>query len=291
MKFRNMFVLLLTMMLFAGIVSASEDSLKHGWNTGLIFDLTTTQANYSDSWVGGEAGSFNWVSNLNGSAERQLSPKFNYKSTLKLSFGQTHSQDQETKSWSKPAKSTDLIDWENVGRFTMGGFVDPYVAFRVESQFLDASDPDTNRYLNPMKLTESAGIAKMLYKKDEKNTVLSRLGFALKQNMNKAFDKNTNDGGLESVTDVNMVLSEKMKYTGKLSLYKAFFFSAKDDFANTEYADDWKAIDVNWENIINATITKIVSVNFYTQLLYDKQITKKARIKETLGLGLVVKLK
>lgn len=280
----------LAILLFSNVVSAADDSLTTDWVTGLVFDLTTTQANYSNSWVGGEAGSFNWVSNLNGSAERQFTPKFDFKSTLKLSFGQTHSQDKDTKNWSKPVKSTDLIDWENVGRFTMGGFVDPFVAFRLETQFLDGSNSDTSRYFNPMRLTESVGISKMLYK-IEKNTILTRIGFALKQNINKATE-NTNDGGLESVTDVNLVLGEKMTYTGKLSLYKAFFFSDSDNplLVGTEYEDDWKAIDANWENIINATVTKIVSVNFYTQLLYDKQISKKARIKETLGLGLVIKL-
>ena len=80
-----------------------------------MIDITTTQTGYSNSWVGGEAGSINWVSNLNGSAEKQLHSKFNFKSTLKLSFGQTTTQDAETKDWSRPKKSTDLIDFENVG--------------------------------------------------------------------------------------------------------------------------------------------------------------------------------
>jgi hypothetical protein len=81
-----------------------------------------------------------------------------------------------------------------------------------------------------------------------------------------------------------------MSYVGKLTLYKALFFSQKDDFAGTEAEDYWKAVDINWENKITATITKYVQVSLYTQLLYDKQISKKGRFKETLSLGLTYKL-
>ena len=275
----------------------AQDSTLTGWTKSLVFDLTATQTAYSDSWAGGEAGSINWVSNLNGSAEKQLSPKLNFKSTLKMSFGQTHSQNQETKNWSKPAKSTDLIDWENVGRFTIGGAVDPYLAFRVETQFLDASVSAKNRYLNPMRLTESGGIARVIYEK-ERRKIVTRAGFAVRQTMSREFIDtlyNTEtvsftDGGIESVTDVTWSANERMTYTGKLTLFKSFFFSEKDTFVGTEFEDDWKAVDVNWENIVNATITKIVSVNFYTQFLYDKQISKKGRFKQTLGIGLVIKL-
>jgi len=275
----------------------TQDSTFTGWKKFLVFDMTTTQTAYSDSWVGGEAGSFNWVANLNGQAKRQLSSKFDYRSTLKLSFGQTLTQDKDSKEWSKPNKSTDLIDWENLGRFTLGGFVDPYVAFRVESKFLDASVEAKKRYLNPILLTESAGLAKVLYEQSE-SQVLTRLGLAVRQTISRdivdiAYNTETNaatDGGLESVTDVKWVVSERLSYTGKLTLFKAFLYSEKDTYAGTEFEDDWKAIDVNWENIVNTSITKIVSVNFYTQFLYDKQVSKKSRFKQTLGIGFVFKL-
>jgi len=289
---------MLTVFVVAGTVGAQDgDSVITGWQTSLVFDMTATQTAYSDSWVGGEAGSINWVANLNGRAERQVSPKFNFRSILKTSFGQTISQDEETKDWSKPNKSTDLIDWENLGRFTLHGFADPYVAFRVETQFLDASVEAKKRYLNPILLTESAGLAKVLYEQKD-NQVLSRLGFAIRQRLSRdivdtLFTTETNsstDGGLESVTDIKWKANDRLAYTGKLTLFKALFFSEKDSFAGTPYADDWKAVDVNWENIVNASITKLVTVNFYTQFLYDKQVSVKGRFKQTLGIGLVFKL-
>ncbi|MFH1686465.1 MAG: DUF3078 domain-containing protein [bacterium] len=287
-------VLVLTMQVGA------QDSTMVGWKRSLVTDFTITQASYSDSWSGGEAGSVNWVANLGGSAEKGLKPWFDFKTTLRLSFGQTLTQDAETKNWSKPKKSTDLIDWENVGSFTLHKWVDPYVAFRLESQFLDASNEAKKLYFTPIKLTESAGVKKNLYEQD-KNFVSTRLGLALRQILRRSaglsidailttFDTTLIDGGFESVTDAEFHINDKLSYVGKLSLYKAFYFSEKDNVAGTSAEDDWKAVDVNWENSINAYLTKIITVKLYTQLLYDKEISAKGRFKETLGIGFVFRL-
>ncbi len=286
-------------MLALPLAGMAQEEDSTGWKKSLVVDVTTTQTSYSDSWVGGEAGSVNWVGNLNGSAEKQLKPWLNFQSTLKLSFGQTLTQDAETKKWSKPKKSTDLIDWEDVARFTLHEFIDPYAAFRLESQFLDAKVPAKNLYLTPMKLTESAGISRRFYEKENDNFT-SRLGLALRQifktNVDTTMaslptvDSTLTDGGIESVTDVNLTLRDNLQYTGKLTLYKAFFFSKSDAVKGTPSEDYWKAIDINWENIITAAITKIITVNFYTQLLYDKEVSKKGRFKETLGFGFVFRM-
>jgi len=293
---------MLVMMGFALASGVSaKDSTATGWKKSLIIDLTTTQTAYTDSWSGGEAGSFNWVGNLNGKAEKPLKPWMNFKSSLKLSFGQSLIQEIDSlgnKSWNKPRKSTDLIDFENVARFTLHKFVDPYAAFRLESQFLDASVDAKKRILNPLKLTQSAGIARQFYVRD-KDEIVSRLGLAVREIFKQPIidsvtletgDSTLIDGGLESVTDVSLTFNEKLSYTGKLTLFKAFFFSRQDDVKGTPYEDDWKAIDINWENIISAQVTKIITVNLYTQFVYDKQVTRKGQFKETLGIGFIFKL-
>ncbi len=301
---KKFLLLLLTIALFTGVTSQAADSTATGWQRSMVVDVTTTQTGYSDSWVGGEAGSFNWVGNINSSAQKQFSPKLNFKSTLKVSFGQTKTQSAETKEWSPAVKSTDLIDFENVGKFTLGGLVDPYIAFRVETQFYDGSVESMKQYFSPLKFTESAGIARLFFKKD-KQFLTSRLGLGLRQiykssvidtdplptlTTYEVFDTTLTDGGLESVTDAVFKLSERMTFTGKLTLYKAFFFSESDAVKGLESEDYWKAVDVNWENIISAQVSKIITVNLYTQLLYDKEISKKGRFKETIAIGFVFKL-
>jgi len=295
---KTVFAVICSVVALAGSSSAGRDD-NPDWKKSLIIDITTTQTSYSDSWVGGEAGSVNWVANLNGSIEKQLKEWFDLKSTLRLSFGQTLTQSTDsTKQWSKPRKSTDLIDWENVGRFTLHKLVDPYAAFRVETQFVDASVDAKKRFFSPIMLTESVGIARKFYGKD-KDYITSRLGLGLRQIIKTVIidslaltttDSTLTDGGLESVTDIAITLNKKLSYTGKLTLYKALYFSGKDKVGGTPFEDNWKAVDINWENIVSASLSKIVTVNLYTQLLYDKEVSRKGRFKETLAIGFVFKM-
>ncbi len=283
---------------FAIFLLLSSTLSADPWEKTLTFDLKLTQTAYSDSWTGGEAGNISWVSTLNGVFAKQVSPKFNNRTTLKLAFGQTHIQDSDTKDWEKPEKSTDQIDIENLSRFTLDSYVDPYFAVRLETQFLDASVDAIDRYFNPLRLTESVGGSRMIYKKD-KNEILTRLGFALKQTISSIivdtameetdWDTRT-DGGIESVTDVIYQFTENLDYIGKLTLYRALFFSDKDEVEGTPEEDYWKAVDVNWENTLNASVAKYITVSLYIQFLYDKQIDKKGRFKQTLGFGLTYKM-
>jgi len=285
-------------LLLSGLFLSGTTWATETWERRMDLNLTLTQNSYSDNWTGGEAGNVSWVANVNSGFERKLSKKIDFKTTIKLAFGQTHGQNQETKKWEKPVKSTDLIDIETLARYTMKIWVDPYFALRFESQFLDASYPQLKRYINPKKITESGGISRQ-FCKTEKNEMLSRLGLALRQIITediadtaskKTEINSTNDGGIESVTDVKLTLSYKISYTSKLSLYKALFYSKSEELQGTSRENYWKEVDLNWENIISVSVAKYVTVSLYTQLLYDKEIDKKGRFKETLSLGLTYKL-
>lgn len=291
MKKTALCALALALMLMVAVLNADP------WQKTLTTDFTLTQNSYSDSWKGGAAGSVSWVWNANGIFEKQLSPKFNFRNSSRLSFGQSLTQDQETKRWSRPEKTTDLIDIDNLGRFTLQAYVDPYVAFRIQSEFLDASVRDFKRYFSPLTLTESAGAAKQIYKRNS-NQLLTRLGFAFRQIITKDIvtivpkvsETNTeNDGGFESVSSLNQSLSKTLNFTSSLTLFKAVFRSKSDELVGPS-KDYWKAIDVNWENQLSASVAKYVTVSFYTQLIYDKEIDKRGQFKETLALGLTYSL-
>ena len=269
------------------------------WTLLADVNLTATQSAYSDNWVGGEAGALSWTLNSNWLAEKQLNPKFHTKNTLKLLFGQTHNQDLETKDWAKPVKSTDRIDFESVLRFTLGGFVDPYAGLRIESMFLDQSDPELDRYVNPVKFTESVGIARVFFKEEHRELVM-RLGPALRQFLDRdRYDITTdtrnnftsNDAGFIFDTDFKTPLADdKITYQSKLTVYQALYYSEKDALAGLPEADYWKALDVNWENTFTAGITEHLMVNLYIQLLYDKELDLAGRLKQTLSLGITYKL-
>ncbi len=270
------------------------------WQATLDANLLATQNAYSNSWTGGEAGALSWATNWNFVGQRQFNARWHSKNTIKLAFGQTHSQEQESKRWMKPVKSTDLIDAESLWRMTLGLFVDPFAAIRLESQFLDASQPDNIRYGNPLKFTESLGAAKSLFKEKDRELTF-RLGAAFHQQMDKGViidtvgtkkDFTSNSGGAEFVTDYKTpVGSDKITYNGKFSVYKAVFNSNNSELAGLPNENYWKAPDVSWENGLVANISKYLMVNLYLQMLYDKEVDLRARFKQTLSLGLTYSIK
>lgn len=283
----------------AVIVGSTSISFAADWNLSIDANLMLTESAYSNNWDGEETGAASWTFNCNSLAERQLHSKVHNKNTLKLSFGQNHHQDRETGSWSKPVKSTDLIDFESVFRFTLGTSLDPFAAGRVESQFLDASDPGANRYINPVRLAESFGIARVLMKGENREWT-ARLGGVVRQYFDREGaepftgeqeTRTSNDGGLEFVTEVKTPLAEEwITLTSKLILFRALFYSEADRLKGLPSENYWKSPDVNWESIFTASITKYLMVNLYVQLLYDKEIDPGARFKQTLSLGLTYKV-
>jgi hypothetical protein len=262
--------------------------------------INLTQSAYSDNWVGGDKGSIVWTAILNGLLENQLSEKVNWWNQLKLAFGQTHTQDVDaneprTRFWEKPEKSTDLIDYETIFRFTLDGPLDPFVAGRFESQFQDASDPlGRNLVLNPLRFKEGVGVARKFIDEEERQ-LLSRLGFSLRQGVRRIFVSSTDpmntdtetesetDGGIEWVTDYKTrILEDRVSWTSKLTVYQPVFYSGKSDLEDVaedalrdvgldpDVADFTTEIEFDFENIFTTQITKLISVNLYTRWLYDK---------------------
>jgi len=270
-----------------------------GWHVASDVNLTLTQNAYSENWSGSESGAVSWALSANTLAEGRLSDRILNETRLRLAFGQTHSQDRETKEWASPVKSTDLVDLESVFRFTYGWAVDPYVSGRVESSILDERDPAKTRYLNPTLFTESVGIARDLIR-EEKRSWTVRLGAALRQHLDRDVldadsgeraSETTTDGGLELVAEFRSPLAEdRITLESILRAYQGVMSSEEDELAGTPDEDNWRALDVSWENSLTASITSHLMVNLYVEALYDKEIDQGVRFKETLSLGLTWRL-
>lgn len=275
--------------------AAWADTTSACWKVQIESSLGLTQAAYSDNWTGGEAGSIIWASDLHATAEKQLSPSWFLGNELKLAFGQTHSQDKETKRWAVPQKSSDKIRFDAILRLTRGWVVDPYVAGTFESQFLDASGME-KRYVNPIDLTETVGMARVLMNIPDVRVLSVRLGAGFREHITRmdnpadpdeTLSKTTEDGGVEWVTDLALG-SAKSKYSlnSKLTLFQALFNSEADNLEGQPGEDYWKTVDVNWDNTFRVNVTALLQVSLAWQLLYDKEISLGGRFKETLALGL-----
>ncbi|MBI5869108.1 MAG: DUF3078 domain-containing protein [candidate division Zixibacteria bacterium] len=289
--------LALVIVLVLAVSAWGQDSL--GWKPSVDFILNLTQNSYSDNWEGGEAGSVTWVASANLGLERQFPTSWNWRSALRLAYGQTHSQDAETNKWKKPFKSSDLIDFESLLRYLNWKVLPPYVAVRAISQFEDASNPDHKFYLNPLELTESAGLTRVLHKEGD-NEFLTRAGIGLRQRITRTYTSSpspattstTNtDGGIEWVTDGKYKIPKTgIVWKTKLTTFKALFYSRSKELKGTPEQDYWKAIDVNWENMVSAQVAKYVAVGLYVQWLYDKEVARGGRFKETIAVGLTWKM-
>jgi len=208
----------------AALVTAGEP-----WKLSLDANLTMTLNTYSNNWAGSEKGSLSWATNWLGIAEKQMGKSFNTKNTLKLAFGQTKVQDEETDHWSAPQKSTDQIEFESVLKMTLNTWVDPFIGVRVTSQFLDGRDPGLAHYGNPVEVMESFGGRRDLVKKDALTWDL-RLAGAARQHVDRIWDDlNTSDGGIEMVTELNAVVrKDVVKFTSTLKLYEALMRAGSD---------------------------------------------------------------
>ncbi len=271
-------------------VTAAED-----WKLNINTNLTTAFNSYSDSWSGGEAGSFNWATQFLGIAEKPFTEKINSRTTLKLQFGQTKVQNKTTKRWSAPEKSSDLIDLEELLRFTLGGWVDPFVSVRGISQFVDGSDSLLTRYFNPADITESAGVSRFLLKNEVINWS-TRLGVAARQfvdrhkldpDTGKRSRDVTNDGGVEFNMDFTAAIKGKwLNYIGSLRIYEALISSKADEFEGTDLENDWRYPHVKFENTLSLTVAKYLLFSLSASAFYDRDIHKNFRLKETLSAGL-----
>jgi hypothetical protein len=283
------------------------------WKFGTTATLNFTQSTYSSNWSGGDRGSMQWVLGADSEAGRQLSGTFNLANHLVLAYGQRSNQVTGAGGglrWDAPEKSTDKIEFESIGRWTFQSFVDPYASLRLDSQFSDeAADVfglGRTINFNPVQLKESAGIARILRKTDDAQTLM-RLGFGFRQALGRGFksaaanDKErftSNDGGIEWQTDIKEpVLEKKVLYKGQLLVFLPLFYSKSEDLRTIDglaaspgresVADFWKAPDVNFQNTFSAAITKHVGVDLFVQLVYDKFNTA-ANIDKTKDLALEV---
>ncbi|MCF7912756.1 MAG: DUF481 domain-containing protein [Candidatus Cloacimonetes bacterium] len=257
-----------------------------GWKKTGNFSLMLSQSYYSDNWTGTEIGNVAWSASFNFIMEKQLNAMLYDKNTLIMSFGQTHNQIRDEAGdlyWEKPTISTDLIDYENMLSFTLHKFVDPYLAFRWESFFVDESDSLETFYINPNTLTFSLGARKDLIKKDKQNLEM-RLGAAYKNilNQNSAIDSKSNAGAEMVLAYWYVLPAESGKFDSSLRLYQAVLSSEDED----DVSDNWKALDVEFKNTLTFKLSSYIGLKLYLEMLYDKEILDETRYKEILGINL-----
>jgi hypothetical protein len=274
--------------------AAPKDTLLVGdWVNKAKLSLGLTQSAFSSNWTGDEVGSVAWLTVADFLSDGQWKPSMRLTNTLTLAFGQTHQQRDDRSSWLGPQKSEDKIDYDGTLRFTLGRFVDPFVALAFDSQFYQRVDGVT-QVLNPLQFTESAGIAKAFYDTVSRH-LLTRIGVAFRQRYDHfalaPLDRATNDAGLEWRTTGRFATAEdKTVFKSELTVFQALYFSGEEAEFAVFGEDRWKTTDVRWQNSLSNKLNRWMSLELYFEYLFDEQLDKAGQFKQTMGVGVTAQL-
>ncbi len=259
-------------------VSTEDKPPEYGWQKELVSSLNIAQSSY-DHWVQGGENTLAWQLSLNSRFENEQ-PKYNWTNSGKIAYGKNKVGDAESR------KTADEIILEFVFTYKLGLYVNPYIALKGQTQFTtgyaytDTSKKAISDFFDPAYFIQSLGLG---YSPSEE--FKARLGFALKETFTQNFpvpyadnpdtpelEKTKIEAGMDLVAEFKKKLAENVLFTSKL-----------DSFCNFKRFD---TIDVNWDNLFSARVSKYLSASYNFTLLYDKDQSSKRQVKQILALTL-----
>jgi hypothetical protein len=277
-KIASIFLLITTLSTLAQV----PDSLKNKWIPGFVTGASISQIAFSN-WVKGGDNSISWVF-MGDFRLDNSSDIWSFKNSIKATYGRSKIGDGVY-------RTTDNDFYlENVASYNVGWAVSPFISNSVRTQiargFDYKVDPELEiaDFFDPGYITQTIGFTYDKYK-----NVVTRLGFGFQEIITNKFRQYSDDSetkdrqeafkfetGFESVTDVNYKLDDNIIYSNKIRLFTQF-----------KSLDVW---DVRWDNNIAAKITKLISVNFTYQLVYEKMQSPYTQTKQALLIGITYTL-
>lgn len=266
--------------LFVHFTSAAEngEEIEYGWKKQTVGSLNLTQAQF-DNWSHGGENTLAWQINMNLSFSLN-ERRFDWSNTGKASYGQAKIGDLDAR------KSADELRIESVYQYKVGRHINPFISGLLQSQFTKGYNYTGDErfavsdFFDPAFITLSAG-----FSYEPAPFIKTRLGAATKTTMTREFavsltddpatdkiEKIDTEFGALAVTELRKQLAENILLTSKIDL-----------FSNLE---SFKKVDVRWDTILSAKVTRLVDVSVNIELLYDSNISPKRQLKQLLALGL-----
>lgn len=265
-------------MLLALIAVASENEQNEtGWEREMVGSFNGSQTNF-DNWKKGGENSWSWQINLN-SKFIYNNEQFKWVNNGLVNYGKNKVSGNESK------KASDELKISSVFTYKLGLKTDPYVSITGQTQvakgyeYADTLKIAVSDFMDPVYLLGSLGMAF-----EPTDNLTLRLGASLKETFTNNYpvpyadnpkttkiEKIKFEYGVDSVIDFSTKFAENILLTSTLEL-----------FSNLHSLED---IDVNWDTMLNAKISKYISANFNVKLFYDNNISKKRQIKNTLMFG------
>jgi len=258
--------------------ASKKDTIKViGWHSKALVGLNVSQIALKD-WSQGGDNSMTWISGFNGGINYYSSDGWEFKNSLKLSYGRSKlgSQDFHT--------NDNELYLESVLSRQVGWSVDPFFSNDLRTSITMGYSYNQNvpvaiaNFFDPAYITQSFAY--------DKNTMFkTRLGVAAQETFADEFRQYTNDTsvtrehafkldtGMESVTSTEFKIVENIKLQSSLRLFTRF-----------ESLDVW---DVRWENVLTGKVNSFLNMNFSYLLIYQKDQSFDTQMKEGLNVGFV----
>ena len=269
-------ILALHPFIYAQTDSTEQKSL---WKHTLVTGVTITQVSYTD-WAQGGENALAYTISVDGKSVQDRT-ETNWSNSYKFAYGQTRLGSKGLR------KTDDKIELESVLTYKLGATINPYASATFKSQFadgykyFDAAGTKTkiSTALDPMYLTQAVGAGYQ-----PMTQLKTRLGAALREvrsdrlygfaddGTTPAIEESKIEGGLESVTDVELKIEENTLFTAKLEMFAPF--------------NNIDVVVIRSDNTISSKLNKYFSVVFNVQIINDRSMTARTQIKEGLALGI-----
>ena len=259
-------------------MKAARQPADTSWKHTGVASLSATQVAFTD-WAQGGENAISWTVRLEGKSEMTV-PLWVWTNNYKFAYGQAKLGDKKLR------KTDDKIDLESIIAYRTGWPVNPYAAATLKTQFTDGYTFDANdnrttvsSFFDPAYLVQSAGFE---YKPAP--WIKTRLGAALREVITSTYtqyaddpkttavEKTKTEGGLESVTDIELKVDDNVLFTSHIELF--------------DPVNHLDRVVVRSDNMLTAKVSKYVVVSLNLVLINDVQVTPRTQFKQTLALGI-----
>lgn len=234
--------------------------------------LTLAQAGF-DNWAGGGENSYAWTAALAGSAGYD-GESIGWINTLKLKYGMMMGESSGLR------KADDEIDFESLVKYKFGLKIDPFVSFSWVTQLspgyiYGTPNVEISRFMDPGYFKETLGV---VYSPFERLNI--KLGAAVKHTVTDLHtllytggaDKIKTEPGAELAADYTQALMENIIFASKFEAFTNF--------------TTFKAVDMLFDASITAKVNTFINVALNVAIKYDKDVSVKRQLKNTLTAGL-----
>lgn len=270
-------IITLLLLLIVSVMSQDMTVVDTTLQKEAVGSLSFSQAHF-DNWAQGGESMLAHQFDLGGKLTYNQE-KYVWTNTGKIAFGNSKIGETETK------KTIDEIRIESILTYFIGFAANPYLALKGETQLAPGyqygeSKVQVSNFLDPGYFTQSAGL-----KYSPIETLSIRFGAAVKETITKDFpapyadDPETEkiettkiEPGMETVLAFSKKISENTLINSTLDLFNNF--------------TSFDATDVRWNTDITTQITKYINVKFNVKLFYDKDISTKRQLNQSLLVGI-----